>query len=500
MTPNPHPDPSDTQHPLEAPDWRRAHSLALAGCVVLGLALRLGLLAAAPRHAYLWDHLDFMVWSAWSYRVGPTTIYNLPPDTLINTNLPSYISEEPLTTPYPSLNRCNYPPLSAYAFWIQGWLWQAAGAPEETHTIMPQVAEHLGLEGGTLTSPVANTFRTRCVNAVLPVLADFAMAVGVVLLVRALRRRPAGWSEVAAFALTVLGPPIVLNSSFWTQMDACLACLLVWCVCLLITRRDVWAGVCFGAALMLKPQAILLGPVLAFVFLARIFAPGGSLPRAARLWKAAAAAVITAAVIAAPHAWADRTHEDGGWLRWYRRAYVNPIQRQFAHTTLKAFNVWWLDYLAHAREESPLASDVPVIAGITKDRFGRVLLTAAILTAATVAAWRWRWSSMSIVAFAFLTTLAAFVFPTRVHERYVYYCLPFLVAAAVVYRLWLPALVALLIVGTFEMTWYLWLMPPQSPPDAAPQTPDAALWSLVLAALTLLSFAYTLTTPLIKHK
>ena len=57
---------------------------------------------------------------------------------------------------------------------------------------------------------------------------------------------------------------------------------------------------------------------------------------------------------------------------------------------------------------------------------------------------------------AYLITLAAFVLPTGVHERYIYYCIPLAIALAVHNRLWIAPLLALLIVGTAEMLSYKW--------------------------------------------
>ena len=89
-----------------------------------------------------------------------------------------------------------------------------------------------------------------------------------------------------------------------------------------------------------------------------------------------------------------------------------------------------------------------------------------------------------------LSLLAVFVFATRVHERYIYYALPFLVVIAVTFRAWIPVLAALLLVGTFEMTWFLWLAPANAAPDEPAQSAGAAAWSLLLAVLTVASFVY----------
>lgn len=465
--------------------------LLIAACVLAGLAARLGLVHFAPRYAFLWDHIDFMVWSDWAYERGPTTLYDLPVNRLINVHLPPPYVSQPTVEPYPNLNAFNYPPLSGYLFWVQGCLWQLVDRVVLTKAVGPELARYPEFSGRQVTSRVVNTVKARAVNAAVPVLADFLMAWGVLRLVRVLRRaRPASWVEVWAFALTILGPPILLNSAFWTQMDSCLMCLLVWCVYLLATGRRVWAGACFGAALMTKAQAILLLPVLAFVFLGLTFVRGGSLRQGLQLWKAALAGLVVAGAVAAPYALANRAHPEGGWLRWYYRAYQGPIRQQYPYTTLKAFNLWWLDFMGHKQEAAALDAAATVWPGVTKERAGQVLLGAAVVAGAVLCAWRWNWEHRSWVAYASVVLLAAFVWPTRVHDRYIYYCQPFLIAAAVVFRPWIPLLLAVFCVGGFELTWFLWLAPPDADFTAPAQSPAAAAWSLMLAILTVASCVY----------
>jgi hypothetical protein len=430
-----------------------------------------------------------MVWSEWAQRIGPTTLYDLPARSLVNVRLPRYMSPEGEVTPYPAFNAYNYPPLAGYLMWAQGWAWAATNRPVETRAVQPAIARLAGIPGGRLSSPVVNTVTTRAINAAVPTIADYLMAWGVARLVRRLRGR-AGWAEVFAFALVVLGPPFMLDSAFWTQMDGVLACLLVWTVCFLTSERRAAAGVCFGLAVMTKAQAVLLIPILAFICLGLWMRRGWR--GAMQLWRLLATALILVVLVALPAALADRGEPQGGSLRWIARAYVYPITQQFPITSLKAFNVWWLDFLWHGQSVVALRADAPTLGGLTKDTAGQVLTLTALLAAAAVCARRWRWEPPAWTAFAFLTLLAFFTFPTRVHERYIYFCLPFLVVAAAVYRPWWPVVASLFIVASFEVTWCLWLANPTAGDAAPAQSPDAALISLVLSALTVASFVYAL--------
>jgi hypothetical protein len=474
-----------------APDRaRRARRVVWLGLVaIVGLAARIWLIALAPDHSYLNDHVDFMIWSEWAYRYGPTSLYDLSGRTLVNAHLPRYMDDHADVTPYPAFNSYNYPPLAGYLMWLQGLAWPATNRPVETHTVEPSVAALVGIPGGQLTSPIVNTTATRAINSAFPIVADYLMAWGVLRLVRRLRGQP-GWAEVVACGLVLLGPPFLLDSAFWTQMDAVLGCLLVWAVYFLTADRRIAAGLCFGVALMMKAQAVLLVPVLAFIFVGLVVRAGWR--RALRLWQTGVATLAVVVAVAIPAASADRTDPEWGGLRWVDRGYVFPITQQFPLTSLKAFNIWWLDFLLRGEDTAALQSDVAMLDGLTKDQVGTVLTLAALVAAAAACARRWRWGPPSWVAFAFLALLATFVFPTRAHERYIYYCLPFLVVAASVYRPWWPVVASLLLVGGFEMTWYLWLANPTAGDAAAAQSRGGALISLVLSVVTVASFLYAL--------
>jgi len=464
------------------------------------------------------DHLHFMAWSDWSAEHGPTAIYDFPQHRLINVHMPAAWGYGPQPTPFPVPEACNYPPAAAYVFWAQGKLWHLVDTEVRTLPVGPELSAYKEFAGRHATSRIANTLSARAVNAVILFFADFFLAWGVLRIVRGLGEpRLHRWQEPAAFAITFLAPPVVLNTGLWMQLDSCLACLLVWTLCFIMERRPIRAGIAFGSALLLKAQAILFCPTLIIVALGLLRAPVAKTtlpnaepsgpPAAPQCCSAAAtrraqggllwylcrflpALALTAVLLIAPHAIANRDHAEGGWLRWYQRGYVLPIGEQFPLTTLKAFNLWWLDFLARGSKPEVLAATTVVWPGLTKGQVGALLYGAALVVTAWLIRRRWGNEPLGWVAYAGLSLLAAFLFPARVHERYFFYCVPFLIAAATRLWRWLPVAVVLLIVGAFEMTWYLWLTPADAPPETPPQSVGAALWSALLAALTLGSFAY----------
>jgi len=456
---------------------------------LVGLALRIGAVFFAPVHSYLPDHLDNMAWGDWAWQHGPWNIYDVPQNQPILMYGP-----RPRQLPGPVVrvapHACNYPPAAAYLFWLKGAAWNLLG---EDRTALPVPERLIGIVPpgvSEVSSRLTNTTVARFADALPSLLFDFLMAWGIAWLVRALRlERPSDLAAAAAYAVAVVAPPIFLDSAFWNQADAWIGCLLVWTLYFLLRERFAWAGVLYGAALMTKAQAILLAPVLAYIFFALRFMPRGSWRRALGLLRMAAAAAVVAAFLALPFTIVDARKDNGeGAFRWFQRSYVSTLTAEdYNRTTMNAFNIWWLDYLSQGpprgrqQQFGEFIDPSRTLLGIRKDRLGLGLLAASIVVTWVLCARRWRWAPESWLACAYLVLFASFLLPTKVHERYIYFCIPFLIALAVHSPRWLPALAALLIVGTFEMTSFRWA-----------GEFDYRNETLALALLAVLAFVYSL--------
>ena len=474
---------SASEAPVAARSRRSTWTTLLATAAV-GLALRLPLaFFVAPLNSYLPDHLDLMAWSASAFAHGPQDLYDFPAGSGIVARHRSPAGEV-VTDPLPA-HAYNYPPASAYGIWLQGALWAAFEDEVVTRAVSPRYRERIG--AATVTSRVVNTPRARLAQSLPIVALDFVLAAGVAALVAALRRAPR-WArpELVAFAVTLLAPPIVLDSAFWNQIDSWVAAGLVWTLWAALRERWWLAGSLYGVALLTKPQAILLGPTLLVVAAALRWGQGGSWRRAAQLAKSMAAALLTIVVIAAQFMIAD-ANRPGGSLRWFARSYPETLARVEGNTTLNAFNVWWLQWMAAGATLAERDSAKPML-GTSRQAVGTALLAAGVTLGLALLIRRRRLRRETWVASAYLVCLAAFALPTGVHERYVYYCLPFLIAlAALDWRRWLTPLVLLGVVATFEMTSFAWV----TWADGAVQAGARARGSL-LAAMTIAAFAYSL--------
>ncbi len=398
----------------------------------LGTVLRLALIPfSSPEYSfpywktYGWpgDHVNYVQWArqATSPEYGLFTSYTVPPEREIKTRL-SYGED---FVHHGNGEIANYPPLGMYLIYLEGLV-------------------HRWLDPEL----VANTALARAIFDVFAFLGDILLAWGVWALTKPMfGPRPAA----VAFAVVYLMPPIWLDSCWWGQTDSWELAPMVWIVWAMVKRRWLLGGLLWGILLALKPQAVLMVPVWVFAWGA-VFTPGWRRrfaegpPRDARkIVLAVVLAVVVLNVIALPF-----------WLTtgdaWLQQSYLRNLREEAPYTTMRAFNLWYVDLLLD------YDADVTVtIAGITKDVWGKLLLIGGIAFSA-VLAWRARLPvSQRIVAFTGLWLLAAVMLPTRVHERYILMCLPFLVIiAAGMKRLW-PGVIGLIIIGCFQLYSYHWL-------------------------------------------
>jgi len=475
----------------------------------LGIITRIIAILIAPQTSYLPDHISNMGWSTYAVQHGPWHVYDLPKNQPVVARV-LHRNGQPGNAVRLNAHACNYPPLSVYLFWLQGLVWHALDDEIVTLRPPPQLARAFNLTQPA-SSRVVDTRVSRFANALPGIIFDFLLAWGVAMLVRALRPdRRSRMLEALAFAITILAPPLFLDSAFWNQADSWITCLLVWCLVFLMRQRLIAAGLIYGVAIMTKPQAILFAPVFVYVFFALRFMPGGTWRRALELWKTGAVALVVVAFVAAPFMIADARSEANpdGAFRWFKRSYLGTVgMESYERTTLNAFNIWWLDMLAQGSPPPDRAgqqtffrklySPDETLLGIRKGLLGKLLLGVGIVLAWLLCARKWRWAPHSWPACAFVILLAAFTLPISVHERYIYYCIPFLIALAGHEKKWIPPLIGLLLVGTFEMTSFRWasLQNIYTPGNVAR---SASAFLAVLTVLSLL-YSYAVLTPRAKE-
>ncbi len=99
------------------------------------------------------------------------------------------------------------------------------------------------------------------------------------LLWNVLKKRSGERVAAAAFLICALNPAAILNSAAWGQVDSVLTLLLLGTFVLLEEEKPIWAAAVYGLAVLVKPQALIAGPVFALWYLFR-FAKKGERLRA----------------------------------------------------------------------------------------------------------------------------------------------------------------------------------------------------------------------------
>lgn len=376
-----------------------------------GLVVRLLIIPVSPQYGYPYDHDDMVRWGIQAADKGVLTLYDHPPP---RWDLRVWQGGQWVITQRALDRLCVYPPLTAYLIAVSGGMFEGLSADR-----------------------LINTVLSRTVFGLWSLLADFLLAWGCASLVAIFKPgRAVRW----AYALVLLAPPFWLDTCLWGQTDTVLLAAAVWMVRALVLRRWIVAGVLFGVTAALKPQAVLWLPVWA---LAIATLKPRTRPLLGLAWSAA-----TLLILALPFV----VH--GGWT-WFQVSYVTNLLAEFPKTTLKAFNLWYLDLLICD------STDVSVRWwGITKDGWGRLFTLLALSGGFGWLAWRRRSDPRALVTWSGLSLLFCVMLPTRVHERYLLVALPFIIVLSTCWARFLPGLAALLLVATLQMSWPLWLHHP----------------------------------------
>ncbi len=213
-------------------------------------------------------------------------------------------------------------------------------------------------------------------------------------------------------ACHVLNPAIIFNSAVWGQIDATFTFGMLLAVALLMRGKAEWAIVSYVVAFLIKPQAISLAPLLGLVLLLR-FGP--------RRWVIAGTlGVGVAYLIIAP------------FLGW--NAFVGLYNllgksvETYPYTSMFTYNLWgmfgfWQD------------DRVPLLLGLNARYIGTLLYLIGLALGAWLCVRQLRRTDddvFSCFLFGTYFTFLPVMVLTRMHERYVYPVLPFLLLLALI--------------------------------------------------------------------
>lgn len=238
-------------------------------------------------------------------------------------------------------------------------------------------------------------------------LADLATVV--VIYVGSRRWQPVRHATLIA-ALYSLSPPVWINVAWWGQVDTLLMLPLLGTVVLLDRDCGRWSWLCWATALLIKPQAIILAPLLFVATLRRHGSPG--LVQGAMLASGLLVLAVTPLALAG---------QGPGLLE----AYIGSVGR-FPYLTNGAYNVWYLLTLWGGGTDSAM-----VIGRLSYRALGMLLLTGYTLL--VMVALIYRCDRPARIQGAAVLALAFFMLPTQIHGRYLFLTLAFLALGIAAY-------------------------------------------------------------------
>ncbi len=224
-----------------------------------------------------------------------------------------------------------------------------------------------------------------------------------------LRLLPADAIALIAGALFLLHPAVIYAGSYWGQQDSLVTFFMLLSFWLAWQRRPGWAGVALAVGTIVKPQPLVLGPLLAWIVWRRSSWPG--------LLRGGLAGVFT---LVAGHLYFVLT---GNTERVFEIYTFQLTQTE--HLSFGAYNLWWpFEHLADARPNTRILS----MGGVSLT-FGALatLLVAAMLVISVFAARRGAAPQALIAAGVWLASY--YLVAAGSHERYALPALAFFVTA-----------------------------------------------------------------------
>lgn len=197
----------------------------------------------------------------------------------------------------------------------------------------------------------------------------------------------------------LLNPAIIFNSAIWGQIDGVLTIFLLLSLYLLEKGYLSLSSILFSISFLVKPQAISITPIF-FLYLIRKFS-------VINLIKISLPGFITLIILSFP--FFPNNPISGLFQK------VIQTASEYPYTSLNAYNLWgivgfWI-------------SDTKTWNNLTYQTWGYILLSLYWL----IIAYFYLKGKLSIYSLATLATLSFFFLPTKVHERYLYPALVFLI-------------------------------------------------------------------------
>lgn len=220
-----------------------------------------------------------------------------------------------------------------------------------------------------------------------------------------LEKKSPRWAFPAAI-IVLFHPILIITSAGWGQIDSLPVIFLVLMLFALEQKNRLLATLWFTIACLFKLQSVALFPLLLLSW----FKQSGDSPR---FWpffiKIFTVVITTVIALTLPFL------VTGQWLTLWH-VLTSSVGR-YNHLSMNAWNFWWL-------LGSPALPDTTRWFGLPLRLYGLVLYLSALIslvkTIKPFASWQRLWGTAALLSLAF------FLFPTEMHERYFF---PFIIFA-----------------------------------------------------------------------
>lgn len=309
-----------------------------------------------------------------------------------------HLAEGGLSSFYTSGMFADYPPGYMYVLWLTG-----------------SIGKLFGLEYGGAGYVL--------ITKMPGILADLASAYVIYRIAdKALKRSETAEPRATGMPLVLAGfvalnPLLAFLSGGWGQIDQILSLLLFTVIWLFLEDKTILAGVVFGIAIMVKPQALMVGPLLAIAYFCRIKDKGWKkLPKTVA---AVAGAVAALFVLSLPF-------QGGQQPLWFLNKILGTAT-SYNYASIEAFNLMGLlggNWVS--------ADDTLFL--LTYGQLGTILMILAVLFSCMMYIdGRKREKNCLLLCGAYVL-IALFNLGHFMHERYLVPALFLLLAAFVYYR------------------------------------------------------------------
>lgn len=238
------------------------------------------------------------------------------------------------------------------------------------------------------------------------------------LLCREAAKRLSGRHAFFLCAAYLFQPAVLLNSSVWGQVDSLTALAAVFLCVSLIRGRMYPAYIAFGLGLLVKPQMLLLGPVLLVGTIDRILASrrGGSGGRAASFLPELLHCLFQCLSVALGGVILCLPFGPGKVV-----AQLLDTLGSYPYAAVNACNLWGFLGLNWVSQDNGFW-------GVPYRCFGALAIAAAVALTLLLSL-RGRDSKAKYPFLAAFTVITVFLFSVRMHERYLYPALALLMLA-----------------------------------------------------------------------